>query len=486
MKLLRTVIYVRSEKIIDDEDNSLTSQINELVTKVVNNKEYSFRGIYSDEIEVKTKNFALKGFLSLLKDADLDLYDVIIAKSITRFAYEKLDTFEYIRKLRKMNIRVIFIDEDIDTMNPNDLIKLKLLEEVTIEEMNNRREDINYRLKEVMLDGKKLGANKKFGYLYDEKINNWIIQKDEAKIVQMIFDLYLSGYGSDTICNKLLENNIKTPTGKDKWVSSHIIYILKNEMYCGDLLYGKSCTIFKDNKLKTVQNDFISDKYCIKNHHEPIISREDFDKVQDILKKKKKKRSETRKMPNKAKIGSCFTKRMRCGFCGNSMRVRGRDKNGFYSCDIRRIEMNKECTDSKSIKVEVLKAIWIEAMQNYSQNKYYFTNDIYQKQIEYINRNANYNYYYKFDELYFKKLVQCVVYGEKDNPYNIKFILNNSSITNPWITKEEVLNNDYICLYSYTSKYKRDYLFYGNVTNEENKNYTVSLLFKLENYDGNN
>ena len=97
-----------------------------------------------------------------------------------------------------------------------------------------------------------------------------------------------------------------------------------------------------------------------------------------------------------------------------------------------------------------------------------------------------YNYYYKFDELYFKKLVQCVVYGEKDNPYNIKFILNNSSITNPWITKEEVLNNDYICLYSYTSKYKRDYLFYGNVTNEENKNYTVSLLFKLENYDGNN
>lgn len=476
-KLIRTVAYVRVNEKYVDKENNLTNQVTSLMLKISSDTSLSFSGVYADQIRINNTSSKEQGIKDLLRDAYNNKFDMIITNSIYNFAFTEKETFDYIKILRKLNIRIIFLKEDIDTADELSIKKLQMLENVNIQNSLDRMTDITEGFRRTIINNNQIGNEKKYGYNINKETNEWEINQEQAEVVKLIYKLYLEGIGSTTIQNILYDRNIKTSTGKDKWTCGQILFVLQNETYIGYLIFGKTSSILVDNKFKTVVNKNVKDKYLIRNHHKPIISEEDFYKVQKMIDFKRIQRNERQVVKV---THSCFSKRMRCGFCGCSMRVKGKDKEKYYRCDYKRVEGNNFCDKYKSVKVEVVKDIWLEALQRY-QDEVEEINDIDVKNsLYYFNSMLNEIGLLEFNENVFSKLVQCVVVGddESDNPYYIKFIINTSALENPWISKEDIKENNFIEFFKFDSKYKRDYKFYGNLLKNENVNYKVSFLVR--------
>ena len=161
--------------------------------------------------------------------------------------------------------------------------------------------------------GELIGFNNCLGYRYDSKTNEMTIVEEEADIVRMIFNWYLEGYGAGIISQKLTNMKIKTFRGNNKWHDTVIYGILHNEKYVGDAMIGKTFTLDPISH-KRMKNFGEADKFYIKDHHKPIISREDFDKVQELIESRKGARAYGR-LVSAGKKG-VFSSRIRCGYCG--------------------------------------------------------------------------------------------------------------------------------------------------------------------------
>ena len=211
----------------------------------------------------------------MIADAMEGKIDMILTKSISRFARNTLDTLKYVRMLKEKNVAILFEEENINTASGQGELVLTLLSAMAQQESENISSHVLLGLKMKKYRGELIGYSGCYGYNYNLETKEITINENEAEIVRYMFKRYVEGVGSSTIAKELTAKGIKTPKGRAKWCESTVRGILKNEKYIGDVLMGKTFTIDPISH-KRLSNLGEVDKHYLKEHHEPIISKELF------------------------------------------------------------------------------------------------------------------------------------------------------------------------------------------------------------------
>ena len=360
---LRVCAYARVSTDNEEQLNSYESQKKYYMEKIVSHPEWSFAGIYADEGISGTKDYKRESFMKMIGDAMEKKFDLILTKSISRFARNTLDTLKYVRMLKERNIAILFEEENINTLDMTGELLLTVLSSVAQQESETISSHVKLGFKMKSERGELIGFNDCFGYHYDSKTNTMSIVEEEAPIVKLIFKKYLGGHGSEYIAKMLTEMKIKTPKNAKSWCTSTVRGILKNEKYIGDVLQGKSYTTDPISQ-KRIKNLGESDQYYMKNHHEPIISREDYARVQEIMKNRIGLRATGRRLGNVGRKYT-FSSRIKCGFCGGTYsRRKSYTKAGgvtIWDC-ITDINMGTRfCPNSKAMRESLLENVFIDA-----------------------------------------------------------------------------------------------------------------------------
>ena len=207
--------------------------------------------------------------------------DMILTKSISRFSRNTQDIIKYVRMLRDRNVAIVFEKENINTLDMNGEMLLTILSSLSQGEVESLSENVKMGLKMKMKRGELVGFNGCLGYDYHPDTKSITVNEQEAETVRFIYDMYLQGYGSSTIAKRLMEMGVKNKLGKVEWHDHGVMGIIKNEKYKGDILLGKTFTVDPISK-RRLANMGEEDRYYIRDHHEPIVSREIWDKADEI------------------------------------------------------------------------------------------------------------------------------------------------------------------------------------------------------------
>lgn len=292
---------------------------------------------------------------------------MVITKSISRFARNTLDTLKYVRLLKEHNIAVYFEDEKINTMTMDGELLLVVLSSVAQQEVENISDNVKKGLKMKMKRGELVGFQGCLGYDYDSSDKSIHVNHEEAEIVKLIFQRYVEGNGATLIKNELNNLGYKTKKG-NMWTQSTVIGIIKNEKYKGDILLGKTFTVDPISK-RRLDNLVEEDQFYIKDHHEPIVSEEMFEKAQEILNRRGKNRSRMVPVPGKREKFSrqyAFSCMLECGFCGSNLSRRSWHSSSvhqktIWQCVTGTKKGKQYCPDSKGIPEKVIEDAFIES-----------------------------------------------------------------------------------------------------------------------------
>ena len=265
---LRVAAYCRVST--DDED------------QIKNNNQWVFAGVYADKAITGTKVDKREDFQRLIQDCMDGKIDMVLAKSLPRFARNTLDTLKYVRMLKEKGIAVYFEVEKINTMKDGEFL-MTILSSVAQQEVENTSAYVKKGLKMKMKRGELVGFQGCLGYDYDVATKSLSINAKGAETVRYIFDRYVAGAGSTMIARELNEQGITTIKG-NPWTTSSVMGIINNEKYKGDILLGKTFTVDPISK-RRLENLGEEDRFYIRNHHEPIISEETFARAQEWWKK---------------------------------------------------------------------------------------------------------------------------------------------------------------------------------------------------------
>ncbi len=359
---LRVAAYCRVSTASREQKDSYESQVKHYTQTIQSNKNWIFVDIYADEAMTGTIAYKRTDLLRLINDAINGKIDLILTKSIARFARNTVDTLNYVRMLKEKNVAIYFEEEHINTLEMAGELLLTILSSVAQQEVQNTSDNVKLGLTMKMTRGEMVGANNCLGYKIDKKKRTLVIIEKEAKIVRRIFQLYLEGYGAKVIGLQLEKEGYKTRRGDTLWNPATITKILQNEKYAGHLLMRKSITIDPIAK-KRITNNGEEDMYFVKNHHPAIVSQEVFDRAQEIRKTRSNNYSNRSLAAEKGKNYS-FTGKLYCGFCNSIYtRVTYVKPNYFkevwkcYKADKR---SRKECPDSIIISNETMENIFID------------------------------------------------------------------------------------------------------------------------------
>ena len=304
---LRVASYCRVSTEEELQMNSLDNQIVHYTNYIRSNSEWQFAGVFSDLGKSGTKMESRNGFNKMIRYAKAGKIDLILCKSISRFARNVMDTLKVIRDLRDKKIYVLFEKENLYTGDMQSEFILTMLAATAQEESRSTSENITWATSKRFEQGEGrfvriLGYKKVKG-------KRWVIDQKEAAAVREIFRQYLEGRTPTEIANHFIRNGYLKANGRNDWTNVAITSILRNERYVGDVICQKT---FTEDYLthKQVTNEGQKTKFYIKDHHEGIIDRDTFDKVQQMLKPKTKG---VKRGPNKRYD---FTGRIVCGECG--------------------------------------------------------------------------------------------------------------------------------------------------------------------------
>ena len=313
--VLRVCAYCRVSTDNEEQQTSYKSQKTHYKTLIEEHEDWEFVDIYADEGITGTKTAKRTDFHRMIDDALAGKIDMIIAKSISRFARNTVDTLNYVRKLRDHNVDVWFEKENIHTLELTSEMFLTLYSAFAQAESESISENVKMGVRAKMKRGELVGHYAPYGFIYDEEIENLVEVPNEAFIVRYMFDRYKEGVGTSTIARELNDKNIPSPTGK-KWSDTVVFRMIRNEKYVGDLLTGKTYT---DNPInsKKKKNKGEFDMYYTENHHEGIIDRETWDKCQEIANRRSGKYTADGK-PEKFSQVYPFSSKIVCGLCGEN------------------------------------------------------------------------------------------------------------------------------------------------------------------------
>lgn len=363
---MRVAAYCRVSTDELEQMSSYDSQ-KQYYTQLINEKkEWHFAGVYADAAITGTQVKKRLDFLRLINDAMNDEIDMIITKSISRFARNTYDTLKYVRMLKEKGVAVFFEDENINTMTMDGELLLTILSSVAQQEVENISENVKKGLKMKMKRGEMIGFQGCMGYDYDKQTKSISINHEQAEVIQYIYSRYVEGIGATIICRELNERGIKTLLG-NKWTNGSIIRVIKNEKYVGDLLMGKSYTVDPISK-RRLANNGEEDKYYIKDHHEAIIDRYTYDLALKWLSKRSYERKPKGLNASRQKFSRqyAFSSLLECGYCSSHLSRRAWHSSTKYmkviwQCMNNTKQGKKNCEHSKGISEDIIESAFLES-----------------------------------------------------------------------------------------------------------------------------
>ena len=258
----KVAAYCRVSTDHEEQKTSYRSQVEYYTDLIEKNPEWTLAGIYADEGITGTQVTKREEFLRMIQACCEGEIDMVITKSISRFARNTLDTLKYVRMLKTKNIAVYFEDEKINTLSMDGELLLVVLSSVAQQEVENISANVRKGLAMKMSRGELVGTPKAFGYDYDEETKQISINPEEAEIVKYIFQRYVEGAGSRVISHELADKGVKAPYGSTRWSESTILRMIRNEKYTGDLLQGKTFTFDPITKRRLL-NQGEADQYYV-------------------------------------------------------------------------------------------------------------------------------------------------------------------------------------------------------------------------------
>ena len=366
----RVAAYCRVSTNKEEQASSYQTQVEYYTNYINSNPEWEMAGIYADEGITGVSTDKRDAFNRMISDCKCGKINIIITKSISRFARNTVDVLKYVRLLRDSHIAVIFEEENIDTLTMDGELLLTILSSVYQQEVENLSEHVKKGLRMRVMNGKVVGFSGCFGYDYDPKENTITVNEEEAKYVRYIFRRYCEGAGSLVISHELEDMGVVTRRGSKKWASSSVLLIIKNEIYMGDMRCGKTFSVSPMSKRRLV-NKGEEDQVYIKDHHDPIISREVFEKAKAI--RKSREGHGLSNMLCSEESGRrygykkyAFTGKIKCRFCGQTYTRRTmhakseRYKRIYWAC-YGAIKSLRSCHESRSVQEKAIEKAFVQS-----------------------------------------------------------------------------------------------------------------------------
>ena len=378
VRKLRVAAYCRVSTEEEEQQGSFEIQKLYYTEKINSTPEWEVAGIYADDGISGVHTKKRDGFNQMIQDCKKRKIDLILTKSISRFARNTLDSIQYVRMLKQMGIAVVFEKENINTATMNSEMILTVLSAFAQAESESISQNV--------ARGKRMGyKHGKFAFPYGRIIGyrkgadgKPEIIPEQAEVIRLIFNRYLQGDSLQSIKTKLETAGALTARGNTEWSAQSIQRILQNEKYCGDVLLQKT---FTEDVLTGVhkKNTGQLPQYYIENYHEGIVSKQIFREVQAEIARRNSKSAANQRKRRRGRYNSKYalTERLVCGDCGSPYKrvtwnIHGR-KQIVWRC-VNRIEYGtKFCGSSPSIPEEKLHRAILKAVQDLAAN---FTDEV--------------------------------------------------------------------------------------------------------------
>lgn len=322
-KQLRVAAYCRVSTDDEEQLTSYEAQVSYYTDKITSNPEWVMADVFADEGKTGTSVKSRKDFQRMIRQCRRGKIDLILTKSLSRFARNTLDTVKYTRELRQLGIPVIFEKENLNSISWESEFLLTLYGAFAQSESESISKNVSWGKRQAMKEGRVTIQYKHLlGYIRGADGKPEIVP-DQAEIIRFIFKRYLAGDTLRAIKAQLEAEQVPYITGEVAWNLSTLQSILQNEKYCGDVIMQK--TFRKDCISKeTVVNTGQLPKYWTQNHHEAIVSREIFDAVQEETARRKAMATGTKKSAptglGKYSSKHALTGLLVCGECGTPYR----------------------------------------------------------------------------------------------------------------------------------------------------------------------
>mgnify|MGYP002516467607 FL=1 len=307
-KKRRTAAYARVSTDSEEQLTSYEAQVDYYTNYIKGRDDWEFISVYTDEGITGTNTKHRDGFNRMVQDALDGKIDLIVTKSVSRFARNTVDSLTTVRKLKEKGVEIYFEKENIWTLDSKGELLITIMSSLAQEESRSISENCTWGQRKRFADGKVTVPFKRFLGYDRGSDGNLVLNPDEAVTVRRIYSMFLQGMSPYGIATHLTADGIKSPGGKDKWNAGAVRSILTNEKYKGDALLQKSYTVDFLTKKKKVNEGEIP-QYYVEGNHEAIISPDVFEQVQRELERRK---------ADKGRHSSVhlFSGKIRCGQCG--------------------------------------------------------------------------------------------------------------------------------------------------------------------------
>ena len=349
----RVAAYARVSMESERLQHSLSAQVSYYSGLIQKNPTWEYVGVYADDGVTGTKAEAREEFNRMLADCEAGKIDIILTKSISRFARNTVDLLSTVRHLKELGISVQFEKERIDSLSEDGELMLTLLASFAQEEVRSLSDNVKWGTRKRFEKGIPNGKFQIYGYRWDG--DHLVVEPEEAKIVKLIYNNYLSGLSAETTEKQLAEMGVKSYKGQ-YFGNTSIRQILGNITYTGNLLFQKEYVVDPISKKSKINRGELP-QYWVEDTHEAIIPMETYQAVQA----EKARRRELGALANWSINTSCFTSKIKCGCCGKSYQRSNRkgrkDPNANYTiwiCGTRRKSGNAHCRN-KDIPETMLK-----------------------------------------------------------------------------------------------------------------------------------
>lgn len=383
VKKPKVAAYCRVSTELEEQQSSYQAQVEHYTREIKRNPKWEFAGIYADEGISGTNTKKRVEFNRMIEDCMADKIDMILTKSVSRFARNTVDCISYIRKLKEKNIAVFFEKENINTLDGAGELLITILGSLAQEESRSLSTNTKWGIARRFENGiVQINHNRFLGYTKNQE-DELVIVPEEAEIVRLIFRLYLEGRSLKAIKEHLESQGTKTATGKNEWQTSSIGRMLSNEKYMGDALLQKTYTTDFINKTR-VKNKGIVPQYYVEGSHEAIISKELWNLVQQ---EKARRKNIKKSISKKAKTNNgvynskyALTDILICGECNEQYRrvawKQTHRKRIVWRC-FNRIENGKKfCHDSPTIDEYIIHDAIKDAINSLVDDKEEFISNL--------------------------------------------------------------------------------------------------------------
>jgi DNA invertase Pin-like site-specific DNA recombinase len=369
---LRVCAYARVSTDNEEQLSSYQAQVEHYISYIQNNPAWEFCGIFADEGISGTNTKKRVEFNRMIEECMAGKIDMVITKSISRFARNTLDTLKYVRMLKDKGVAIYFEKEAVNTLDSKGEFLITLLGSLAQEESSNLSQitkmGISYRFQE----GKVLVNHNKFlGYTKDEQ-GQLVIVPEEAATVRRIYREFLDGKSPYKIASNLQKDGIITGSGGSKWFDSTVIGILKNVKYMGDALLQKTYTVNFLTKKRVINNGHAA-QYYVEDSHEGIVSKEEFAVVQAEFERRWNMRGYSKSGKSAYTSEYPLSGKLFCQNCGSKFRRlawgSGKNKKYVWICINHQQNGNLAC-DQKSVKEKDFECLrWLFGLETqYDQN----------------------------------------------------------------------------------------------------------------------